>query len=183
MYKNIAGLWKRPKDSLGELWKQRLIKWRKEGVVTRIERPTRIDRARALGYKSKQGIVMARVRVNKGKRKRPKPTGGRRPKASGRFFPLDKSKQAVAEEKVARKFPNLEVLNSYWVAEDGQRKWFECILVDRFHPSIKKDKDLRWLQTGKHKGRAARGLTSAGKKGRGLRNRGRGSEKTRSEKS
>jgi large subunit ribosomal protein L15e len=179
MYKRIAALWKRPKDSLGELWKQRLVKWRKEGTVTRVDRPTRIDRARALGYRSKQGIVVARVRVKRGRRKRPKPTGGRRPKTSGRFFPLDRSKQSVAEQKASKKFPNLEVLNSYWVAEDGQHRWFECIMADPNHPSIKKDRNLKWLQTDKHKGRAERGLTSAGKKGRGLNKKGKGSEKTR----
>jgi len=179
MYKYIAKLWKRPKETLGEARKQRLIKWRKEDVVTRIDRPTRLDRARSLGYKAKQGIVVVRVRVSKGGRKRPKPAGGRRPKTAGRFFPLDKSKQSVAEQKASRKFPNLEVLNSYFVGEDGQRKWFECIMVDPNHPSVKKDKNLRWLQTGKHKGRAARGLTSAGKKGRGLRKKGKGSEKSR----
>jgi len=177
MYKRIAQLWKRPKDSLGGLWKQRLIKWRREGTITKIDRPTRIDRARALGYRAKQGIIVVRVKVTRGSRKRPKPAGGRRPKTSGRFFSPGKSRQSIAEEKAARKFPNMEVLNSYWVAEDGQRKWFECILVDKNHPSIKKDKNLKWLQQGKSKGRAARGLTSAGKKGRGLRTKGKGSEK------
>jgi len=177
-YKRIAKLWKKPRESLGGLWKQRLIDWRREAVVKRIDRPTRIDRARALGYKSKQGILVVRVRVNKGNRKRPKAAGGRRPKTAGRFFSLGKSKQAVAEEKAGRKFPNLEILNSYWVAEDGQRKWYECIMADPSHPSIKKDKDFRWLQTGKHRRRAVRGLTSAGKKGRGLRRKSRGSEKT-----
>ncbi len=166
MYRYVANLWKKPKESLGELWKQRLIKFRKEGTVVRINRPTRIDRARALGYRPKQGMVVARVMIKKGRRKRPKPAGGRRPKTSGRFYSLDKSKQVVAEEKAARKFPNLRVLNSYWVAQDGQHKWFECILVDPAHPSIKKDKNLKWLSNSKQKGRARRGLTSAGKKSR-----------------
>ena len=109
MYKKIAELWKKPKENLGGIWKERLIRWRKERVITKIDKPTRIDRARKLGYKAKQGFVVARVRVKRGTRKTPKPAGGRRPKRSGRFHPLGKSWQVVAEEKAAKRFPNLEV--------------------------------------------------------------------------
>jgi len=173
--------------------KQRMVKWRRERTVTRIVRPTNIKRARQLGYKAKQGFVVARVRVPKGRRKRPKPSGGRVPKKAGRFFSLDKSKQQVAEEKAARKYPNLEVLNSCFVGDDGVSKWFECILVDTSHPSVRKDRERNWItgkpikkgkpagkkgrfadrarSKSKHRGRAFRGLTSAGKKSRGLRKR------------
>jgi large subunit ribosomal protein L15e len=144
-----------------------LVEWRKQGVVTRIEKPTNIKRARALGYKAKQGFIVVRVRVKKGKRKRPKPDMGRKPSKAGRFFTPDKSKQMIAEEKAARKFRNLEVLNSYYVGEDGVQKWYEVIMVDPAHPSIKSDKDINWICN--KKGRAFRGLTSAGKKHRGLR--------------
>ncbi|UCD07218.1 MAG: 50S ribosomal protein L15e [Candidatus Aenigmatarchaeota archaeon] len=169
MYKKVAEVWKSPKKNLGGIWKDRLILWRKERVITKIDKPTRIDRARKLGYKAKQGFVVARVRVKRGKRKIPKPAGGRRPKRSGRFYPLGKSWQVVAEEKVAKRFPNLEVLNSYWVGEDGKSKWFEIILVDPNHPSVKKDRDIKWITRPQQKGRAFRGLTSSGKKSRGLR--------------
>jgi len=178
MYKRIAEIWKKPKKNLGGIWKQRLIDWRKENVVTRIERPTRIDRARNLGYKAKQGYILARVKVKRGGRKRPKPSGGRKPKKSGRVrYSTGKSLRHIAEERAVRKFPNLEVLNSYYVAEDGMRKWFEIILVDPNHPVIKKDKKINWIR--KDRGRTQRGRTSAGKKDRGMRGRGRGFEKTR----
>lgn len=167
MHKNMANLWKSPKKSLG--WRERLIQWRKESTVTKIEKPTRIDRARNLGYKAKQGFIIARVKVGKGTRKRPKPAGGRRPKTYGRYYPPGKSKQVIAEQKAAKKFPNLEVLNSYYVGEDGIHKWYECILVDPNHPVIKSDKKINWICQSQHKGRAFRGLTSSGKKGRGLR--------------
>ena len=62
----------------------------------------------------------------------------------------------------------MQVLNSYWVGEDGKYKWYEIILVDASHPGIKKDKDLKWMASGKHSGRVSRGLTSSGKKSRGL---------------
>jgi len=169
MHKKIAELWKKPKENLGGIWKERLIRWRKERVITKIDKPTRIDRARKLGYKAKQGFVVARVRVKRGARKTPKPAGGRRPKRSGRFHPLGKSWQVVAEEKAAKRFPNLEVLNSYWVGEDGKSKWFEIIMADPHHPSIKKDRNIRWITNPSQKGRAFRGLTSSGKKSRGLR--------------
>ena len=53
-----------------KLVKERLISWRKEPVILRIEKPTRLDRAHSLGYKAKQGFVLARVRIGKGSSKR-----------------------------------------------------------------------------------------------------------------
>ncbi len=180
VYHYIAEAWKKRDEVLGEEWKSRLIEWRKQNVVTRIEKPTRLDRARALGYKAKQGFVIARVRVNKGGRDRERINKGRRPKRAGQlYFTPKKSLQWIAEEKAARKFPNLEVLNSYYVAEDGKYKWFEVILVDPSHPAIVNDKEIGWISSNKHKGRVFRGLTSAGKKSRGLRNKGKGAEKIR----
>jgi len=177
--KYLSVLWKRPKASLGSVWRQHLTEWRRQLVVTRIERPTRPDRAHALGWKAKQGFVLARVRVDKGRRKRPKVAGGRRPKRAGRFFSTGKSKQWIAEEKAARKFPNLEVLASYWVGEDGNNHWYEVVLVDPAHPVIRADKDINWICEPQHKKRVHRGLSPAGKKSRGLRKKGIGSEKTR----
>ncbi len=58
-------------------------------------------------------------------------------------------------------------------------KYYEVILVDGHHPSIRADKNLAWLANSTHRGRAERGKTSAGRKGRGMRTRGKGTEKTR----
>ncbi|ASJ09969.1 50S ribosomal protein L15e [Thermococcus sp. P6] len=181
MYKYIREAWKRPKESyVGGLLKERMIEWRREPVVVRIERPTRLDRARNLGYQAKQGYVMVRVRVRKGGRKRPRWKGARKPSKMGQVkYSPKKSLQWIAEEKAARKFPNLEVLNSYWVGEDGMYKWFEVIMVDPHHPVIKSDPKINWITGGAHKGRVFRGLTSAGRKSRGLRNKGKGAEKVR----
>ena len=178
MYKQLE-VWRKPEEKLGEIYKERLVKWRSEEAVTRIERPTRLDRAHSLGYKAKQGIIVARVRVKGGGRKRVKPAGGRKPSKAGRFFTAKKSVQWIAEERVARKFPNLEVLNSYWVGEDGVNHWYEVVLVDKHHPAIKSDKELRWIAQPQHQGRVHRGLTSAGKKSRGLLHKGKGAEKLR----
>ena len=178
MYKRVREIWKRPKENLGGLWNQRLIDWRKEHSIEKIEKPTRLDRARNLGYKAKQGYVLARVRVKRGGRKRPKTLKGRKPKRAGsvRFSP-GKSLKWIAEERAAKKFTNLEVLNSYYVAEDGIHKWYEIVLVDPHHPVIKKDKKINWIC--ESRGRVFRGKTSAGRKSRGMHGRGKGFEKAR----
>jgi large subunit ribosomal protein L15e len=180
-YKYMAKAWKRPEASfVKELMWQRLIEWRKQPVVLRVEKPTRIDRARKLGYKAKQGFVVTRVRVRRGSFKRPRPKAGRRPKRMGvAKLKLAKSLRVIAEERAARKCPNLEVLNSYWVWEDGRFKWFEVIMVDPNHPVIKSDSNVNWICEKAHRGRVFRGLTSAGKEIRGLHHRGRGAEKVR----
>jgi len=50
-------------------------------------------------------------------------------------------------------------------------------MVDPNHPSIINDMDLNWIVSEKHSSRAQRGLTSAGKKNRGLVKKGTGTEK------
>jgi large subunit ribosomal protein L15e len=181
MYAYVREAWKRPEDSEVKalLW-DRMQAWRRQGSVVRIERPTRIDRARNLGYKAKQGIVMARVKVRRGGRRRSRYVRARRSNRMGknRLTP-GKSLKRIAEERASRKYPNLEVLNSYWVGQDGRQKWFEVILVDGHHPAIKSDSQLSWIGGAEHRGRADRGKTSAGRKGRGMRTRGKGTEKTR----
>lgn len=176
--KYMREAWKKPKANF-ELWTQRLIQWRKEPSTLRIERPTRIDRARSLGYKAKQGYIIVRQRVIRGGHMRPKITGGRRPRHSRRRLVLDKNYQRIAEERAAKKFRNCEVLNSYWVGKDGKHYWYEIILVDSSHPSILADPRISWIGENQHKGRVIRGLTSAGRKSRGLRHKGRGAEHLR----
>ena len=170
LYGFISDAWKRPSASyVGELRQSRLIGWRREPAVVRIGRPTRLDRARSLGYKAKQGIIVVRAKVRRGGRRKTRPKHGRRPKRMGvhKITP-GKSLQRIVEERAARKYPNMEVLNSYWVAEDGKRKWYEIIFVEPANPVIASDKNLNWICSRKHKGRVFRGKTSAGKKGRGL---------------
>ncbi len=180
MYKYIKEAWKNPKASLGSVWQERLIQWRKETTVTRAEKPTRLDRARSLGYKAKPGFVIARVKVARGGRERERHKKGRKPKKAGFVhFTPKKSRQVIAEEKASRKYPNMEVLASYYVGEDGKHKWYETILVNPSHNAIKSDKNLSWITKSNHKGRAHRGLTPAGKKSRGLNNKGKGAEKLR----
>jgi large subunit ribosomal protein L15e len=154
-----------------------------ESAVERIERPSNLPRARSLGYKAKQGILLARVGIRKGSGKHTRPFRGRRPKRMGiKKLTRRMNIQAMAERRVADKYPNCEVLNSYKVGEDGQQHYFEVILVDTSHPAILADKNLCWICGKEFKGRAYRGLTSAGKKHRGMKSKkgkGKGTEKVR----
>jgi large subunit ribosomal protein L15e len=181
MYAYVRDAWKRPEDSeVKALQWERMQIWRREGSVVRIEHPTRIDRARSLGYKAKQGIAVVRVSVRRGGRRKSRYVRARRSARMGMArMTAGKSLQRIGEERASRKYPNMEVLNSYWVGQDGRQKWFEVILVDGHHPSIKRDPRLNWIGKPQHRGRAERGKTSAGRKGRGMRTRGKGTEKTR----
>jgi len=160
-------------------WK-RGIEFRKGHSIERVERPTKIYRARELGYKAKQGYVVVRVRVRKGGMHKMRPKRGRKPRAMGvsKYTP-GKNLRWVAEERAQKKYPNLEVLNSYKVYADGKNWYYEVILVDPHHPVIKSDPKINWICRPANKKRVFRGLTSAGKKARGLRKKGWGSEKTR----
>jgi large subunit ribosomal protein L15e len=177
--KYVRQLWKKPKANAPELWRERLLAWRREPTTVRIERPTRLDRARSLGYRAKPGIIVVRQRVIRGGRMREQFKSGRRPKAMRRKKIVNLNYQQVAEQRAQKKFKNCEVLNSYWVMQDGKYYWYEIILVDKDHPQILKDKQLRFLAKKEHQGRVFRGLTSAGRKTRGLRRKGKGAEKVR----
>ena len=175
--KHMRNLWKRPGDQ-GEARKARLVEYRKQPVMSRVDKPTRLDRARSLGYKAKKGHVVVRVKIEKGRRKTPN-KGRRSPKASGRFFSPGTSHRAIAEQRVARKYPNMEILNSYLVTEDGSHKWFEVLLLDKERPEVSKDQERKWIADKSQKSRVFRGKTAAGKKSRGHTKKGKGAEKLR----
>ena len=187
VYQHMREAWKQPKQAQRHR-QQRMTTWRREPVTHRIERPTRLDAARRVGYRAKQGIIVIRIRVRRGGLRKSKINMKRKPRRMGmRKITMAKSIQRIAEERVARRHPNLEVLNSYWVGQDGRHKWFEVIMVDPHHSVISHDPKLAFLSplasgSGRtaHKGRVYRGLTSAGKRGRGLRHKGKGAEKVRS---
>ncbi len=131
------------KENSTELRKKAVL-WRKENAVTRVDKPSRITRARRLGYKAKQGITVVRMRVGTGGMRKQRPRGGRRPKHLGvtRIKAAVSMKQ-VAERRVLERHPNMKLLGSYFLYKDGMHYWFEIILADPSHPSIAKDKELR----------------------------------------
>ena len=168
LYHYLREAWKKPD---AKRVRELMIEWRKDNVVKKLERPTRLDRARSLGYKAKKGFVVARVRLLRGGHKRPKPVKGRKLKRQTNKKVLKMSYKWIAEQRAQKKFKNLEVLNSYELAKDGKHYFYEVILVDSARPEIKNDKSMKWICKKKNQGRVYRGLTSAGKKSRGLRSK------------
>jgi len=124
--------------------RQKAVIWRNENAVTRVEKPSRIARARRLGYKAKQGIIVVRMRVGTGGMRKERPRGGRRPKHLGvTKIKADVSMKQVAERRVLERYPNMKLLGSYFLYKDGMHYWFEVILADPSHPRIAKDKEIR----------------------------------------
>jgi large subunit ribosomal protein L15e len=179
LYKYIRQAWKDPKKGLGEIWTKRLVEWRTEPVTVRIEHPTRLDRARALGYKAKPGFILVRQRIDRGGRMRPQIRKGRKSSKKRQKMVLEMNYQQIAERRAALKFANCEVLNSYEVGKDGTHFWYEIIFVDKSSPSILADKHIAWIANPANTRRVFRGMTSSGRKSRGLRNKGKGAEKVR----
>jgi large subunit ribosomal protein L15e len=168
------------KEDQKAMVRERMTEWRAAGAIERVETPTKLARARELGYKAKPGFVIVRAKVKRGGLHRKKIKGGRRPKRYGyNKLTHGKSEKWIAEERAQKRYPNLQVLNSYYLAEDGKYKFYEVMLVDPSNSNISKDKNLAWLSSPKQRGRVYRGLTAAGKKARGLSGKGKGSEKSR----
>ncbi len=160
--------WKKP--DIKRL-REEMIKWRTENAVIKVDNPTRLDKAHSLGYKAKKGFVIARVRVQRGGRQRHRTNKGRRSKRHTIIKTLHMNYRWVAEQRAQKHFPNLEVLNSYPLAKDGKHYFFEVILVDYSKPEIKNDDTINWICRNTNRNRVYRGLTSAGKKSRGLRSK------------
>jgi len=170
LYHYLREAYKKPNQTVKETLKQKIVGWRKSETVVRVNQPTRLDRAHALGYKAKPGFVVVRVKQRKGGRRRPLyGRRGRKPRKAGlAHFTHGKSLKWIAEEKAWRKFRNMEVLNSYMAGEDGQYEFYEVILVDPNNPAVKKDVSTKWISAAANRHRVLKGLTSAGKKSRGL---------------
>ncbi len=167
MYKYISEAFQKEYKERTLEYRMRVSTWRRGPTVARVEKPTNLARARSLGYKAKPGIIVVRVKTDRGTRKRPHPWGGRKPAKNAAYRVPGKSYQAIAEEKASRRFRNMDVLNSYFVGKDGQYQFFEVLMMDS---------EVYYLAD-RHNGRAFRGLTSSGRKHRGLRGKGIGYEK------
>lgn len=171
LYHHLAQAWKRPS---AEARKTRMIEWRSSEAITEVAKPLRLDRARALGYKAKKGFFVVRVRLIRGGRRRIRfGVKGRKSRKQTIRKMLKMNYQWVAEIRAARAYPSLEVLNSYPLGNDGKHGFYEVIMVDPTRPEIAKDPNFKWMNTPGNSKRAERGLTSAGKKSRGLRSKSR----------
>ncbi|CAJ0601168.1 unnamed protein product [Cylicocyclus nassatus] len=151
-YKYMQEIWrKKQSDAMRYLLRIRTWQYRQLSAVHRVSRPTRPEKARRMGYRAKQGYVIYRVRVRRGNRKRPVTKGQTygKPKTHGvNELKFARSKQAIAEDRAGRRLGSLRVLNSYW--------------------AIRRNPDTQWITKPVQKHRELRGLTSAGKKSRGL---------------
>ncbi|KAI7994515.1 60S ribosomal protein L15 [Camellia lanceoleosa] len=155
------------------LQKVRCWEYRQLPSIVRVIHPTHPNKARRLGYKAKQGYVIYRIRVRRGGRKRPVPKGivyGKPTNQGVTQLKFQRSKRSVAEERAGRKLGGLK---------DSTYKYFEVILVDHAHNAIRNDPRINWICNPVHKHRELRGLTSAGKKYRGLRGKGHLNHKAR----
>lgn len=166
LVKYLREAWKKPDV---KILRARMIEWRKGSSITKVEKPLRLDRARSLGYKAKKGVVVVRVRIRRGGHKKSRPNKARRTKRLHIRKNLRMNYKEIAEQRVARKYNNMEVLNSYNIGKDGVHYFYEVILVDRAKDEIKKDKQLGPVVKAPRK-RSLRALTSASRKARGLRN-------------
>lgn len=168
-YHYIKQAWKKPSEDFDAEIRKRMITWRAGKRIEKLEKPSRLDKARQLGYKAKKGFVVFRVTLERGGRQKERPRTKRRSKRLVAKKVLKMNYQWVAEQRVQHAYPNLEVLNSYLLGKDGTHYFFEVIAVDTSKPEIKSDKDINWICLPKNRNRALRGLTSAARKSRGLR--------------
>ena len=183
-YKYLEEVWRRKQsDLIRFVLRVRTWEYRQLNVIHKCQRPSRPDKARKLGYKRKQGYVIYRIRIRRGGRKRNVQKGCvyGKPRNSGRMSKIKKPRthKSISEERVGRKCSNLRVLSSYWVGQDASFKFYEIILVDPHHAAIRRDPRINWIVSGKHKKRELRGLTSTGKKARGMLQRGHKANKLR----
>merc|ERR1719195_823313 len=159
VYKYLSEIWrKKQSDVCRFIMRVRTWEYRQLPVIHKCTRPSRADKARALGYKAKQGYVIYRIRIRRGGRKRNTPKGCiyGKPRNSGKI----------------RKMKAARTLKSYWVGQDASFKFFEVILADPQHKAIRRDPRINWICTSKHKHRELRGLTATGKKARGMNQKG-----------
>ena len=172
-YKYLDEIWKKKQsDMMRYILRLRTWEYRQLPAIHRCTRPSRPEKARKLGYKAKQGFVVYRARVRRGGRKRPVRKGivHGKPKSQGVVGLKNQvNLRAIAEQRVGKKLRALRVLNSYWVGQDATYKFYEVILVDPAHRAIRRDPKINWICRPVFKRRETRGLTSAGKKFRGLR--------------
>lgn len=167
-YHFIRKAWKKPDK---ETQRIRMIEWRAGKRIVKLERPTRLDRARSIGYKAKKGFIVLRVALKRGGRSRSRIGAKRKTKKQTSKKTLKMNYQWIAEQRAQKRFSNLEVLNSYNIGKDGTHYFFEVIMVDPERPEIKNDKQINWICNPKNRHRALRGLTSAARKSRGLRSK------------
>ena len=156
-FKYLEELWKKKQSNVMKfILRMRAWEFRQLPAIHRCQRPSRPDKARRLGYRRKQGYCIYRVRVRRGGRKRRVAKGisyGKPVVAGINHLKANTNLRSLAEQRVGKRVAGLSLLNSYWVAQDAVYKYFECIMVDIAHETIKNDPRINWLCDPTHKNR------------------------------
>merc|ERR1712039_745464 len=135
-------------------------------AIVPLTKPSRIDKARKMGYKRKKGYLVYRVRVRRGNNNKNIPRGKIQGKPSTQGVSQIKPKRnlrVVAEGRVGQKCGGLRVMNSYWVNQDSTYKYFE---------KIRDDPRINWICDPTQAHREKHGLTSAGRSAKGISGKG-----------
>lgn len=172
-YKYLEALYRhKQSDVFRFLNRVRTWEYRQLPAVCRVNTPTRVEKARKLGYRAKPGYVCFRVRVRKGDKKRAVKKGivYGKPRNAGvsqqkSFRSLQVEAERIFERSAGK---GLRTLNSYYVAKDGLYKYYEVLAVCPGTQAIRNDPKINWIVSTLHKSRAQRGKTHAGRKSRGL---------------
>merc|ERR1712142_925359 len=139
-YKYVNELWrKKQTDVMGFLLRVRTWQYRQLSRVHRASQPTRIEKARRLGYRANQGFVIYRVRVRRGSRKKPVAKGCTYGKPTH---------HGINQMKFQRSL--------------------RVVYFGRHSTAIRRDPRIQWICEAKQKHRELRGKTAAGKTSRGL---------------
>src|SRR4030043_482408 len=97
MYHYLREAWKKPDI---KVLRERMIDWRASEAIVQVEKPLRLDKARAIGYKDKKGFSVVRIRLVRGGHKRTRPNKGRRSKRMHTRKVLKMSYKWIAEQRV-----------------------------------------------------------------------------------
>ncbi|KAJ0558786.1 putative ribosomal protein L15e [Helianthus annuus] len=182
-YTYVSELWrKKQSDVMRFMQRVRCWEYRQLPSIVRVTHPTRPDKARRMGYKSQTGLRDLSCTCEAWWKKEARSKGYclRKTYKPGCDPAQISTQQEVCCRGTSRKEVRWsKVLNSYWLNEDSTYKYFEVILVDPAHAAIRNDPRINWICNPVHKHRELRGLTSAGKKYRGLRGKGHLNHKAR----
>ena len=96
----------------------------------RVEYPGRPFRARTLGYKRAKHLIIVRAKIRRGGALVPMPRAGRNPKNLGRVRSRGISKEKIMAQRVARRYPSMNVMNYYPLTKDGKYAYYQVILYN-----------------------------------------------------
>ena len=104
--------------------------YRHQSNYSRIRVPSRPHRARTLGYKNKNHMILVRARIRRGGTAPMIPDKSRTPSNIGKHRTRDIPLSKILAQRVSRKYPTLRVLNYYPIQKDGKYLYYQYIMYD-----------------------------------------------------